>query len=126
MIQEFKAFIMRGNVFDLAIGVIIGGAFNGLVKSFTNNLISPIIGFFTGKVNFNSMKWSPLPGLDFQYGAVLTDLINFLITGIVIFLMIKFINRVFNNNKQQEITVKPELELLTDIRDLLKEQQTSK
>ncbi|MCM0583394.1 large-conductance mechanosensitive channel protein MscL [Weissella diestrammenae] len=126
MLSEFKAFIMRGNVLDLAVGVIIGGAFTGLVKSLTENLLNPVIGLFTGQAsNLDSLQWVVTKDLTFKYGAFLGDVINFLITAFVVFLIIRFITRIMRNNKEEAVQVNQELALLTDIRDLL-EKQASK
>ncbi|AFS40103.1 MULTISPECIES: large-conductance mechanosensitive channel protein MscL [Leuconostoc] len=120
MLSEFKTFIMRGNVLDLAVGVIIGGAFTGLVKSLTNNLIGPILSFFTGGTSdLASLKLVITKELTFKYGAFINDLINFLITAFVVFILIKVINRLFRTNKEKAVEVNPELEILTEIRDLL-------
>ncbi|MCT3043561.1 large-conductance mechanosensitive channel protein MscL [Leuconostoc mesenteroides] len=120
MLSEFKAFIMRGNVLDLAVGVIIGVAFTGLVKSLTTNLIGPIIAFATGgKTDLDQLQLVITKTLTFKYGAFLNDVINFLITAFVVFLIVKFINRLFKANKQEEAKANPELEILTEIRDLL-------
>lgn len=120
MLSEFKAFIMRGNVLDLAVGVIIGGAFTGLVKSLTTNLISPIIAFATGgTTDLDQLQLVITKTLTFKYGAFLNDVIIFLITAFVVFLIVKFINRLFKANKQEEAKANPELEILTEIRDLL-------
>lgn len=122
MLSEFKAFIMRGNVLDLAVGVIIGGAFTKIVTSVVNNLLSPLIGLFTRGINFKDLVWRPFGDLTFKYGAVLTDIIQFVVTGFVVFLIIKGINRIFQQNKADEAKANPELEVLNDIRDLLEKQ----
>lgn len=120
MLSEFKTFIMRGNVLDLAVGVIIGGAFTGIVKSLTNNLLGPIITFATGGTSdLAKLQLVITKQLTFKYGAFLNDVINFLITAFVVFLLIKVINRLFRTNKEEAATVNPELEILTEIRDLL-------
>ncbi len=124
MLSEFKTFIMRGNVLDLAVGVIIGGAFTGIVKSLTNNLISPIITFFTGGTSdLQNLKLVVTKELTFKYGAFLNDVINFLITAFVVFLLVKFVNRILRTNKKEEVKANPELELLAEIRDLLEAQK---
>ncbi|WP_220738825.1 large-conductance mechanosensitive channel protein MscL [Leuconostoc miyukkimchii] len=120
MLSEFKTFIMRGNVLDLAVGVIIGGAFTAIVKSLTNNLLGPIITFVTGGTSdLAKLQLVITQQLTFKYGAFLNDVINFLITAFVVFLLIKVINRLFRKNKEEAATVNPELEILTEIRDLL-------
>ncbi|MDV8931319.1 large-conductance mechanosensitive channel protein MscL [Leuconostoc citreum] len=124
MLSEFKTFIMRGNVLDLAVGVIIGGAFTGIVKSLTNNLISPIITFFTGGTSdLQNLKLVVTKELTFKYGAFLNDVINFLITAFVVFLLVKFVNRILRRNKKEEVKANPELEVLAEIRDLLEAQK---
>ena len=124
MLSEFKTFIMRGNVLDLAVGVIIGGAFTGIVKSLTNNLISPIITFFTGGTSdLQNLKLVVTKELTFKYGAFLNDVINFLITAFVVFLLVKFVNRILRTNKKEEDKANPELEVLAEIRDLLEAQK---
>lgn len=124
-VGEFKTFILRGNVLDLAVGVIIGAAFQSLVSSLTNNIISPILGCFS-KADFSSFKLT-IGSLNIYYGAFLTDVINFIIMSFVVFIIIKFINKLSNINKKQvkeEKAKEPtkEEQLLVEIRDLLKEQ----
>ncbi len=124
--EEFKTFILRGNVMDLAVGVLIGSAFQGIVKSLTDNLISPILGSFT-EVDFSSYVLN-IGKLHLTYGAFLTDVINFVIMAFVVFLMIKSMNALENlgkkkeEEKEEEVkTVKSEeVLLLEEIRDLLK------
>ena len=89
--EEFKAFIAKGNVMNLAVGVIIGAAFQGVVASLTDNIISPIIGLFAGQ-NFDYLVLEVF-GITLKYGAFITSLINFLITALVVFLMVKAMNR---------------------------------
>ena len=91
MISEFKNFISRGNVVDLAVGVIIGAAFTAVVKSFTENLISPLLGVFLGKVDFSKIVLT-IGSAQFKVGTFINDIINFLIIAFVVFLMIKAIN----------------------------------
>lgn len=121
--EEFKAFILRGNVMDLAVGVIIGAAFQNIVTSLTKNIISPILGCFS-EVDFSAFKLS-IGKLNLYYGAFLTDVINFIIMAFVVFLLVKFLNRLSTigkkkEEKKQEIVITKEEELLTEIRDLLK------
>lgn len=101
-LKEFKEFALKGNVVDLAIGVLIGGAFQSVVTSFTNNIISPILGLFGG-VNFS--EYSLRVGqLNLSYGAFITDIINFIIMAFVIFLIVKFINKLSNiGHKKEEV-----------------------
>jgi large conductance mechanosensitive channel len=139
MLQEFKAFIARGNVLDLAVAVIIGAAFGKIVASLTDDIIMPIIGAITGGIDFSShyVKLSAVPAtytgsLDdyvalkkagvvlLGYGSFLTAVINFLILAFVIFLLVKAANRAV---KPAEVIAPPtpaDVVLLTEIRDLLK------
>ena len=140
-LKEFKEFAIKGNMFDMAIGVIIGGVFKDLVTSFTNNIIMPIITIFTGSIDFNSWKIA-LPSLfgdkiDPETGEVivnylcvgdfLSSVISFLILAFVIFLMVKGMNKLreMGKKKEEEAPAAPpapsnEEVLLAEIRDLLK------
>lgn len=126
MFKEFKEFILRGNVLDLAVGVIIGAAFTAIVTSLVNNLINPLIGIFVqdGALSQMSLK---VAGATFNYGAFLNDVLNFLITAFVIFIIIKSINKFFPKKAEEEaVILNEELDTLREIRDLLKEKETSK
>ena len=126
MIKEFKEFILRGNVLDLAVGVIIGAAFTAIVTSLVENLINPLIGLFVqdGALTQMSVK---VAGATFTYGAFLNDVLNFLITAFVIFILIKTINKLFpKKEEEEEIVSTDELDTLREIRDLLKEKELSK
>ena len=90
-IKEFKEFISKGNVMNLAVGVIIGGAFSAVVASLTENIISPIIGLFTGQ-NFDLLQISAF-GVDIRYGAFITSVINFVIMAFVVFLIVRSVNK---------------------------------
>lgn len=105
--KEFKEFIMRGNVLDLAVGVIIGAAFQGIVTSLVDNIISPVIGIVT-KMNFDQMKFT-IPNTDvvIGYGAFITAVINFLIMAFVIFLIVKGINKIMSLGKKKEEEAEP-------------------
>ncbi len=122
--EEFKAFILRGNIVELAIGVIIGGAFNGLVTSLLDNIISPIIGCFNvgGFNNIHVKIWNA----NLYIGAFITDVVNFLIMALVVFLMLKGVMKLMSLAKKEKEAAPPEPSkeevLLTEIRDLLKEQ----
>lgn len=124
IIEEFKNFISRGNVLDLAVGVIIGGAFQNLVTSLTNNIISPILGCFT-EADFTAYSLK-IGTLDLKYGAFLTDIINFIIMAFIVFLIVKFMNKLLSKkeDKKDVEVVKvdsDEVIILKEIRDLLKE-----
>lgn len=132
MLKEFREFAMKGNMVDLAIGVIIGAAFGGLVNSIVNDIIMPIIGLITGGMDFSNMfiqlagePRSTLAaareaGATIAYGNFVTLLINFLIIAWVLFLVVKGMNRL---KKKEEVKPEPALPadqvLLTEIRDLL-------
>ncbi len=123
-LTEFKEFALKGNVMDLAIGVIIGGAFSGIVTSLLDNIISPIIGCFStgGFKGLNVTIWKAT----LNYGAFLNDIINFVIMAFVIFLLMKAINKLMaiGKKKEEEKPAEPSAEekLLIEIRDLLKAQ----
>ena len=124
VLDEFKEFISRGNVLDLAIGVIIGGAFQGLVTSLTDNLISPILGCFS-EVDFTEYVLK-VGNLRLKYGAFLTDVINFIIMAFVVFLIVKFVNKLMVKKEEvlEEAPAKSDdVVLLEEIRDLLKKQK---
>lgn len=125
-IDEFKAFIMRGNVLDMAVGVVVGSAFTAIVTSIVENLLTPIIGLLLPDTTF--ADWAPG---GFGIGAVINAIITFLITAFVVFWIVKAVNKVSSLAKpEEEKPAEPEAppaptqeELLTEIRDLLKAQQ---
>ncbi len=130
MLKEFKEFALKGNVVDLAVGVIIAGAFGKIVTSLVNDIIMPLIGVLLGGMNFADLKvvFTPAQGdiaeVAFRYGAFFQTLLDFLIIAFSIFLMIKMLNKF--KKKEAEVVVAPpaptsEELLLTEIRDLLKE-----
>jgi large conductance mechanosensitive channel len=121
MLKEFKDFAMRGNVMDLAIAVIIGGAFGKIVTSLVNDMIMPIIGMFIGN-SFASLSVN-INGVDIKYGSFVQATIDFIIIAFVIFMVIKGMNRM--KKKKEEAPEAPaaptkDQELLMEIRDLLK------
>ena len=99
-VEEFKAFVMRGNVMDMAVGVIIGGAFGAIITSLTDDIISPILGMFGG-TNFDELVLD-LGGAQLAYGKFITAVINFLIIALVIFLIVKAVNKASNLRKKEE------------------------
>ena len=127
MWKEFKKFAMRGNVLDLAVGVIIGGAFNAIVTSLVNNIISPIIGIFSGKVDMSAIVVK-IAGAEILIGAFVQSIIDFIIIAFSIFIIVKVVNRL-KVTKEEEAKAEPEKKiteeekLLTEIRDLLKNQK---
>jgi large conductance mechanosensitive channel len=129
MLKEFRDFIARGNVVDLAVGVIIGGAFGAIVKSLVDQIIMPPIGLATGGVDFASLKWvlKPAAGkvaeVAIGYGVFINTIIQFLIVAAAIFLMVKAINSL--RREEAAAPVEPAAPttteaLLSEIRDLLK------
>lgn len=138
MIKEFKEFLMRGNVLDLAVGVVIGTAFTAIVTNVVNGLITPLVGLivslFTKGKDLNEamsvLDWEPVKGVKFAFGDVVSALITFIITGFVLFLIVKAANKAKEAKPAEEATV-PEMavptaeDYLADIRDLLIEQNKS-
>ena len=128
LVDAFKAFIMRGNVVDMAVGVIIGGAFGKIVTSLVNDIFMPIIGMVLGNVNFTSLEiklGEPVEGAEqaaIRYGMFIQEIVNFLIIALCIFMVIKLINKV-QKKKEEEPAPAPEPTkeevLLTEIRDAL-------
>lgn len=92
MIKEFKAFVMRGNVMDLAVGVIIGGAFGKIVSSLVNDILMPLIGLIIGGIDFSGLAFT-LGGAKITYGIFINNLIDFIIIALVIFMMVKGVNK---------------------------------
>jgi len=134
--SEFKEFISRGNVIDMAVGVVMGTAFTKIINSLVTNVIMPLIGIVTGKVNLSALKWVITPAsegveeLAMEYGLFLQAILDFLIVAFAIFIVIKMINTMrekLEKKKEEEIEeavaeAGPTAEeLLTEIRDLLKE-----
>lgn len=124
MIQEFKEFISRGNVMDLAVGVIIGAAFTAIVKSLVNNLINPLIGVFLGQIDFSSLVLK-VGNATFKYGAFINSVINFLIIAFVVFLLVKMINKIMPKKEDAKADPIPTAEekYLSEIVSLLKQQK---
>ena len=140
MVQEFKAFIARGNVLDLAVGVIIGAAFGKIVTSLTESVIMPVVGWITGGVDFTRyfIRLGPVPANytgspdDYAalktagvpmigYGDFITQLVNFLIVAWIIFILVKAVNRVVAKKEAESAPSGPsEVDLLKEIRDELK------
>ena len=128
LVDEFKAFIMRGNVVDMAVGVIIGGAFSKIVTSLVNDIFMPIIGMVLGNVDFSSLEikiGEPVEGAEqaaIRYGMFIQEIVNFLIIAFCIFMVIKLINKA-KKKKDEEPAPAPEPTkeevLLTEIRDAL-------
>lgn len=127
MIKEFKKFAVKGNAIDLAVGVVIGGAFGKIVTSLVNDIIMPIVGLLLGKVNFNtlSLTVSSIDGSEIvlKYGQFIQSVVDFIIIAFSIFLFVKLINSFKKKEEEKPKIEEPsnEEKLLTEIRDLLKE-----
>lgn len=129
--REFKEFAMRGNVLDMAIGVVIGAAFGKITTSIVNDLIMPLISLITGGVDFSDWQWTLKEGVTLNYGNLISVILDFIIIAFAMFLVIKAMNAVQHiREKEQEVKEaipedpKPTTEeLLAEIRDLLKEQK---
>ena len=121
MLKEFKEFISRGNVMDLAVGVIIGGAFTAIINSLVKYIINPFLGLFVGAIDFSDLVFK-IGNATFRVGSFLNAVINFLIIAFVVFLMVKGINKVLRQDKKEEAPAPkdPQLEVLEEIRDSLK------
>ena len=134
-LEEFKAFAMRGNVIDLAVGVVIGGAFGGITTSLVNDIIMPFVSLLTAGISFSDWKWvlkqavldaegaEVAAEVAVKFGNLISVLLNFIIVAFVIFCVVKAINKM--HKKEEEAPAAPpepsaEEKLLTEIRDLLK------
>jgi len=135
LLNEFKEFAMRGNVVDMAVGVIIGGAFGKIVTSMVNDIIMPVVGVLTGGNNFSDYKWVikesvtqgteiVTPEVAITWGAFVQTIVDFLIIAFCIFMAIKFINKLKRKKEPEPAPAAPagptQEELLTEIRDLLR------
>lgn len=137
MLKEFREFIMRGNVLDLAVAVIIGAAFTNIVNSLVNDIIMPFLGLVTGGINFNSL-YINLSGKTFEsydaarsagaavigYGAFIQAIVSFLLIALVVFVLVKLVNGLIRKRQQEPAppALTQEAQLLTEIRDLLAKQ----
>ncbi|MGN0602151.1 MAG: large conductance mechanosensitive channel protein MscL [Oscillospiraceae bacterium] len=134
--NEFKEFISRGSVMDLAVGVVVGGAFTAIVNALVESVLMPVIGMILAGINFAELKvtipWGNHPVINF--GAFISAVISFLITAFCVFLIVKFVNALQNLKKKEkeeaeeeekEEEVAPDIALLTEIRDLLAAQSES-
>lgn len=139
VVSEFRSFIAKGNVIDLAVGIIIGGAFTGIVNSLVNDIVMPVVGAVTGggfdfsnyflplssAVTASSLAQAREQGAVFAYGSFITVMINFLILAWIIFLMVKGVNRLRAMEEKKPVDESPapppaDIALLSEIRDILK------
>ena len=134
IVAEFKEFITRGNVMDMAVGIIIGGAFTAIVQSLVNDLLMPVIGALFGGLDFSTLKYviraaDEAAGIEeaaIKYGSFIQAIVNFLLIAVVIFLLVKGINKMRRKKEEPAPAPAPdpepseEVKLLTEIRDALK------
>lgn len=131
LLKEFKEFAVKGNVFDMAVGIIIGGAFGPIVTSLVNDIIMPPIGWVLGKVDFSKLMITLLEpdadgkgGVFIKYGAFINTLINFIIVAFAVFMLVKVVNQMKRASEPPPAPPAPpkptkDQELLTEIRDVL-------
>ncbi|MCY7923263.1 large conductance mechanosensitive channel protein MscL [Bacillus spizizenii] len=128
MWNEFKAFAMRGNIIDLAIGVVIGGAFGKIVTSLVNDIIMPLVGLLLGGLDFSGLSFT-FGDAVVKYGSFIQTIVNFLIISFSIFIVIRTLNGLRRKKEAEEETAEEasdaQEELLKEIRDLLKQQTKS-
>ena len=127
-ISEFKEFAMKGNVMDMAVGVIIGGAFGKIVSSLVDDILMPIVGMITGNIDFTQLSFQIGDGEEaaiLKYGNFIQNTVDFIIVAFCIFLMLKAINKMNRKKAEPEAPAAPagptQEELLAEIRDLLKQ-----
>lgn len=138
ILKEFKEFAVKGNMFDMAIGIIIGTAFSKIVNSLVGDLLMPLFGYFTGSINYKELSWVVReesteagvikPEIILNYGKFIQYSIDFIVIALTIFLVIKAINRLrtkAEDEKNPKVATPKDIELLAEIRDLLKEQKRS-
>lgn len=144
--KEFKAFISKGNVLDMAVGLIIGSAFTAIVNSLVGDLLMPVLGLITGKMDFSELKLIIQPAVEevlneagevvtpgvaeisINYGAFIQSIISFLLIALAVFALLKVISKLHRKKKEEpkpDPKPDPQIVLLTEIRDLLKEKETS-
>ena len=100
-LDEFKKFISKGNVMDMAVGIIIGGAFTSIVSSLVNDIINPILGLFGG-MNFDQLSWNITGDVTLYYGKFITAVVNFLIMALIVFLLVKIMNKAMSRIQKPE------------------------
>jgi large conductance mechanosensitive channel len=132
MLKQFKEFAFKGNLVDMAVGIIIGGAFGTVVKSLVDNVFMPPLGLLLGRVDFKAMKVAlrpaegDVPAVTLNYGQFVTDLISFLILALAVFILVKKVMEGLKKKEEQPAPATPPLtkqeQLLTEIRDLLSKQ----
>jgi large conductance mechanosensitive channel len=124
-LKEFRDFINRGNVIDLAVGIVVGAAFTAIVNSLVADIITPIIGILMGGVDFTGLSIT-VGEAQINYGNFIQAILNFLIVAIAVFLLVRAINTFYRREAKKEVAPPPpapEVQLLTEIRDILKARQ---
>ncbi len=125
ILKEFRTFAVKGNAIDLAVGVVIGAAFGKIVTSLVEDIINPLIGLFTGNIDFSDKVITlglPIEGttqLVLRYGAFITAVINFVIVAFAIFLVVKQINKLKKKEEDKVVKISEEVKILTEIKELL-------
>lgn len=125
ILKEFRTFAVKGNAIDLAVGVVIGAAFGKIVTSLVEDIINPLIGLFTGNIDFSDKVIRlglPIEGttqLVLRYGAFITAVINFVIVAFAIFLVVKQINKLKKKEEDKIVKISEEVKILTEIKELL-------
>lgn len=126
MLKEFKKFIAKGNVLDLAVGVIVGGAFSSIVSSLVNNIFTPILGLIMGGIDFSNLSIT-FRDTKIMYGAFIQSIIDFLIVAFCLFLVVKAMNKInIKREEPKKVTKSEELKVLEQIRDLLNDELQNK
>ena len=122
--SEFKTFIARGNVLDMAVGVIVGGAFKTIADSLTNDILMPLLGILVGRLSFADLVLT-IGSAEIAYGNFIQAVLNFLIMAFAVFCIVKVVNRFHRKKKEETPPPSPtaQEQLLAEIRDLLKERQ---
>jgi large conductance mechanosensitive channel len=122
MLREFRQFLLRGNVIDLAVAVVIGAAFTAIVNSLINDLIMPIVGLILGGIDLTGLSMTA-GGAVIAYGKFIQAIVNFLVIGAVLFLVVRAVNRLHKRQEAAPAEPPAQEKLLTEIRDLLRESQ---
>ena len=120
IVQEFREFAMKGSLIDMAVGIIIGAAVGTMVSTLVESIIMPLVGILMGGVDFSSLSFN-VGEAAIGYGAFIQALIDFLIVAFVVFMILKAINKMKANQEQESESVPADIELLTEIRDALKQ-----
>ncbi|WP_026561882.1 MULTISPECIES: large conductance mechanosensitive channel protein MscL [Bacillaceae] len=127
MWNEFKKFALKGNVMDLAVGVVIGAAFGKIVSSLVDDIIMPLVGLLMGGIDFTNLIVK-VGGAEVKYGLFIQNVVDFLIVAFSIFIVVRMINKYFKKKEETQAAPAPvvdkNVELLTEIRDLLKHNQS--